>query len=184
MLLLRKLLNKILNFFVGSIDVDSLFTKIPFEETTGICANTLFENTEKVDLPKIEFMELLFLATKESYFIFNGKLYKQVDGVAMGSPLGPTLANTLLVHFEKDWLQNCPSDIKPYYCRRYVDFVFVLFTSPQHLEAFRNFLNGRHANIPFTIESKSKTECPFLIYRLVVKIKHLPPLSTVNLTYL
>ena len=28
---------------------------------------------------------------------------------------------------------------------------------------------------------KSKTECPFLMYRLVVKIKHIPPLSTVNL---
>ena len=74
-------------FFMGSLDVDSLFTSIPLEETINICANTLFENTEKVEgLSKIEFKELLFLATKESYFIFNGKLYKQVDGVAMGSP--------------------------------------------------------------------------------------------------
>ena len=31
------------------------------------------------------------------------------------------------------------------------------------------------------LKVKSKTECPFLMYRLVVKIKHLPPLSTVNL---
>ena len=29
---------------------------------------------------------------------------------------------------------------------------------------------------------KSKTECPFLMYRLYVKIKHLPLLSTINLT--
>ena len=60
---------------------------------------------EKVEgLSKIEFKELLSLATKESYFVFNGQLYKQVDGVAMGSPLGPTLANAFLVHFEKNWL--------------------------------------------------------------------------------
>ena len=40
------------------LDVDSLFTNIPFDET--------IENTEKVDgLSKIEFKELLFLATKE-----------------------------------------------------------------------------------------------------------------------
>ena len=72
----------------------------------------------------------------------KGKLYKQGDGVTTGSSLGPTLANAFLVHFERNWLQNCPPDIKTYYYRRYVDDIFVLFTSPQHLEAFRNLLNG------------------------------------------
>ena len=90
-------------FFIGSLAVDSLFINIPLEETIDICTNTLFENTEKVEgLSKREFKELLFLATKESYIIFNGKLYKQVDGIAMGSPSGPTLANAFLVHFEKN----------------------------------------------------------------------------------
>ena len=28
-------------------------------------------------------------------------MYRQIDGVAMGSPLGPTLANFLLGHIEK-----------------------------------------------------------------------------------
>ena len=72
----------------------------------------------------------------------------------MGSPLGPTLANAFLVYFEKNWLQNCPSDFTPHYYRRYVDDIFVWFTSPKHLEAFRNFRNGRHANMPFTIKSE------------------------------
>ena len=88
---------------------------------------------EKVGLSKIEFKELLSLATKNSYFIFNRQLYKQVDGVAMGSPLGPTLANGFLVHFEK----NCPSDFKPHYYQQYFDDIFVLFTSPKRLEAFQ-----------------------------------------------
>ena len=143
--------------FMGSLDVDSLFTNIPLEETIDICTNTLFENMEKVEgLSKIEFKELLSLATKESYFIFNGQLYKQVDGVAMGSPLGPTLANAFLVHFEKNWLQNCPSDFKPHYYRRYVDDTFVLFTSPKYLEAFRNFLNGRDANMSFKFQCEKQ----------------------------
>ena len=79
--MLRKLLNKILIFlWKAYIYVDSLFTNIPHEETIDIYPITLFENTEKVeDLSKIEFKELLSFATKESYFIFNGKLYKQVD---------------------------------------------------------------------------------------------------------
>ena len=53
------------------------------------------------------------------------KLMEQVDGVAMDSPLGLTLANAFLVHFKKNWLQNCPFDLKPYYYRQYVDDIFV-----------------------------------------------------------
>ena len=111
---------------MGSTDVDPLFTNIPLEETIDICANTLFGNT---GLSKIEFKKLLYLATKESYFLFNRKLYKQVDGVAMGSPLGPMLANAFLVQFEKNWLQNCPPDFK-----RYIgNLCFIYLT-----ETFRN----------------------------------------------
>ena len=44
---------------MGSLDVNSLFTNIPFEETIDNCTITLFENTEKVEgLSKIEFKEL------------------------------------------------------------------------------------------------------------------------------
>ena len=149
-------------FFMGNLDVDFLFTNIPLEETIDICLNTLFENMEKVEgLSKIEFKKLLSLATKETYFLFKGKLYKQAEGVAMGSPLGLSLANAFLVHFEKKWLQNCPSDLKPYYYRRFVD-IFLLFTPPKHLEAFRNFLNGRQANMSITIENEKQNRLYFL----------------------
>lgn len=43
-----------------------------------------FENTERIEsLSNLEFKELLSLPPKESYFIFKGKLYVQVHGVAM-----------------------------------------------------------------------------------------------------
>ena len=84
------LLLKDSELFMGSLEVDPLFTNTSLEETIDICTNIIFENTEKVvGLSEIEFEELLSLATKESYFIFIGNLYKQVNGVAMGSPLGP-----------------------------------------------------------------------------------------------
>ena len=74
-------------FFIGSLDADPVFTNIPLEETIDICADTLFENTKTVEgLSEIEFKECLSLATKKSYFIFNGKFYKQVDKVDMDSP--------------------------------------------------------------------------------------------------
>ena len=87
---------------MGSLDVDSLFTNIPLDKTIDICTNQLFENTDTVEgFKKSELKQLLCLATKESYFIFNSLLYKQVDGVAMGSPLGPSLANAFLSYCEK-----------------------------------------------------------------------------------
>ena len=52
-------------------------------------------------LNKSEFKELLSLATKETYFIFNAFLCKQTDFVAIGSTLGPTAANAFLCFFEK-----------------------------------------------------------------------------------
>ena len=74
-----------------------------------ICTNELFKESETVEsLSKTDFKELLSLATKDSHFIFDGTLYKQIDGVAMGSPLGPTLANAFLVYHEKNWLEHCP----------------------------------------------------------------------------
>ena len=35
----------------------------------------------------------MLVATRGDEFSFNSQKYKQLDGVAMGSPLGPALAN-------------------------------------------------------------------------------------------
>ena len=79
-----------------SLDVHSRFTNIRLKETFNIYANTLFENTEGVEgLSKIQFREVLSVASKKFYFIFNGKLCKQYDGVAMDSPLCRILPNAL-----------------------------------------------------------------------------------------
>ena len=75
------------DLFIGSLDVDSLFTQIPLEETIEICTNELCQESETIDgLSKTEFKEILSLATKDSHFICNGTLYKQIDGGAMGPP--------------------------------------------------------------------------------------------------
>ena len=60
-------------FCMGSLDVDSLFTNIPLDETIDICVNQLFENTDTVEgFIKSELKQLLCLAKEKSYFIFNG----------------------------------------------------------------------------------------------------------------
>ena len=88
----------------------------------------------------------------ESFYIFDGKFYEQCDDVAMGSPLGPTLANVFMCHFENIWLENCPSHFKPIAYSRFVDDTFLLFRSKDHVEIFRNYLNKQHKNIKLTSE--------------------------------
>ena len=112
-----------------SFDIESLSTNIPLEETISICVDKLFENKTKVNnLTKESFQTLLELATLDSFFIFDGKYYKQKDGVAMGSPLDPTLANMFLYHFEEQWMFDCPIGYKPISHRNYVDDVPLLFS--------------------------------------------------------
>ena len=113
------------SFYMRRLDVGSLFSNIPLEETISICTESIYDqNHSIVGLNNSEFIELLSLATKESYFIFNEILYKQIDGVAMGSPLGPTLANAFLCFYEKKWLEQRSDKFKPLYYRRYVNDIF------------------------------------------------------------
>ena len=90
------------NLYIASLDIESLFTNIPLEETIKNCVNNLFSNNfHGGKLSRKDLYDLLQLAATESSFIFDNKLYKQIGGVAMSSPLGPTLANGFLCHYEK-----------------------------------------------------------------------------------
>ena len=93
--------------YMASLDVDSLVTNIPLEETIDISIDSLYkdhENSPKI--PQDVFRNLLTVAPKESFFMFNNKFYKQLDGVTMGSPLGPALANIFMCSFRNKWLKD------------------------------------------------------------------------------
>ena len=94
--------------------------------------------------------------------LFDQEFYKQYDGLAMDSPLGPMLANLFLCYHEKIWLQSCPSEFKPVIYRRYVDDTFLLFRSKHQIEKFRNYLNRQHKNIKFTSETENENSISFL----------------------
>jgi hypothetical protein len=151
------------NYIMASFDVESLFTNIPLDETISIITNNLFSKCSTVSgLNKQQFQSLLELSVKNTQFVFNGSLFEQIDGVGMGLPLGPTMANAFMSHYEKIWLENCPSDFKPKLYRRYVDDTFLLFSSRDHVQKFLDYLNAQHANIRFTSETEVDNELAFL----------------------
>ena len=89
-----------------SYDVSASFTNVPLEETIQILANKAFtwnwfNETHNLNITQDDLVELLRVATKHQLFQFNGSLYEKIDGVAMGSPLGPLMANTFLCFIEE-----------------------------------------------------------------------------------
>jgi len=60
-----------------------------------------FNFTYDLNISKQDLVELLGVATKGQLFQFNGALYEQTDGVAMGSPLGPLLATVFMSSLEE-----------------------------------------------------------------------------------
>ena len=100
-------------------------------------------------------------------FEYNGKLYKQVDGVTMGSPLGPTLANIFLANIERDIFANDENYHPRLYCR-YVDDIFTVFSADHNFETMLNILNTQHPNLKFTYELGNHT-LPFLDANISIK---------------
>ena len=159
--------NKNHNLFMASLDVDSLFTNIPLDETIDIVTQKVYGNGELVNgLLKSDFKRLLKLSTQGAVFYFNGCYYRQKDGVAMGSPLGPALANAFLCHHEQYWLENCPLAFAPVFYARYVDDIFVLLRSREHVTRLADYLSSQHHNINFTFEIEENDCLPFLDVRV------------------
>ena len=85
---------------MASLDVEALFTNIPLNETIDNCVSDLHnKNLYNEKLGKRDLFKLLEITTSKSPFIFGYLLYKQIDGVAMGSPDGEPDGSPLQMHF-------------------------------------------------------------------------------------
>ena len=95
-----------------SFDVVSLLTNVPLEETINILIKIIYDKNEiNTNIPKHEMKELLYLWTKNAHFTLNSNTYVQADGVAMGSPYGPVLANIFMVELEQNIIPTLSKDI-------------------------------------------------------------------------
>ena len=122
------------NVIMASFDITSLFTNIPLDETIDIIVNKCFSNTYRFHgFTQQQFTNLLTMTVKNCPFLFDGKLYHQKNGVAMGSPLGPLFAKIFLSFHERTWLADCPHTFKPMFYTRYVDDCFLIFQSKEQV---------------------------------------------------
>ena len=101
----------------------------------------------------------MLIATRGVEFSFNNQIYKQIDGVAMGSPLGPALANIFMGFHESRLFYNT---VKPGVYFRYVDDTFVIFSSQLGCNYFHEKLNLLHPALKFTAEKEQNNSLSFL----------------------
>ena len=140
-----------------SFDVVSLFTNVPLNETIEMITNGLPDS----NIPKKSLTSLLKCVTG-GLFQYNNKLYSQIDGVSMGNPLAPTIANFFMgtleaTLFNKDDVNN------PVLYIRYVDDIFCIFRKDVLFNDFEERLNKLHKAIKFTHElGTQENELPFL----------------------
>ncbi|XP_068755893.1 uncharacterized protein [Montipora capricornis] len=153
-----------------SYDVSSLFTNVPLDETIQLLANRAFTNnwfntTYDLNLTKRDLVDrLLSVASKGQLFQFNGALYEQTDGVAMGWPLGPLLANVFMSHIE----ENVEREGKlPSFYRRYVDDTLTIMPNKETASNFLDTLNQAHFSVKFTMETECNGMLPFLGIQLL-----------------
>ena len=103
--------------------------------------------------------ELLLLCTKEVPFSFNEEMYMQVDGVMMGSPLGPLFANIFMCELENYVIPRLADKLSNW--MRYVDDTFALI-KPEEERYVQEELNSYHQNIQFTYELEDQRKIAFL----------------------
>ena len=149
---------------IASIDVESLFTNVPVEDTIKIILDEVYDkrsnNLPPLKLSRAILEKLLRACTTECPFRGpDGKMYVQKEGVAMGSPLGPLFANFYMCFIENKTLSET-SPAPSTYCR-YVDDIFVEVQDGEHLQ---KVIAGLEANsvLRFTSENSIDSTLAFL----------------------
>ncbi|XP_071439841.1 uncharacterized protein [Hetaerina americana] len=136
-------------------DVVSLFTKVPVRESLAI----LQRFTSK-GLPP-DFPKLVEFCLESNYFLWNGDIYQQTEGAAMGSPLSPAIADIFMEDLEEKALASC--NLPPKCWLRCVDDTFVIWPhGEEKLEEFHRELNNINSAIKFTKELEKDGRLPFL----------------------
>jgi len=133
---------------------------------------------------------LLDFILNHNYFKFNGKVYRQLQGVAMGNALAPPLAIAFMGCLEERILQT--AEVVPKLYGRFIDDCLAIWTAGREaLTKFLDLCNSIHPSIKFTPESTCDGNAvPFMdtIFNVVdgkisFQLYRKPTDSNVNINY-
>ena len=168
--------------YIVSFDVRSLFTNVPLKKIIKICLDRLYRGdpNHRPSIPESTLKKLLELCVCNNTFVFNGKVYEQIDGVAMGSSLGPLLANVHMAHLEEEFILKSSQPFNPTIYRRYVDDTFCLFREREHATKILEFINSIDPAIQFKMEDKVELDDRLSFLDTVIKRSSNNPYPEIN----
>ena len=111
-------------------------------------------------------VELFRLCVENTYFIFNGKLYIQVYGLAIGAATSGFAADIFMENLEKRALQTFANP--PSIWKRYVDDTLAKLKIID-VDNFLTHLNSLHPRIKFTTELMQNRTIAFLDTEIMIK---------------
>ena len=133
-----------------SFDIESLFTNVPIEDAIKATLHKLENDpglADRTNLTPAQIADLLNFVLRSTYFQYNGPIYEQKDGAAMGSPVSAVIANIFMEDFEEHAIAN--AIYKPKIWKRYVDDTFTILDRDQ-VDGFLQHLNNQQTTIRFT----------------------------------
>ncbi|XP_068250795.1 uncharacterized protein [Palaemon carinicauda] len=145
---------------IASMDVESLFTNVPVDETIDLIADRVYrdETTPKLNIPEQALRTFLAICTKRAPFTTHrGHMYLQKDGVAMVSPLGVLFAIFYMEVVEERVFSQLECPLAYF---RYIDDTFVKATSTQAIENFRRTFEDNSV-LHFTLENSVDNSLPY-----------------------
>ena len=146
---------------LASLDADSLFTNVPVEETIDIICKYVYQHPA-LPPPKIkpDIMRKLLRActTQVPFTDHNGRLYTQINGVSMGSPLAPTFAEYYVAHIENGIFEKVPA---PNMYVRYVDDILILTDNTDEVHKLKDIFQ-KESVLTFSHEFSNNSKIPFL----------------------
>ena len=147
------------HYVLVSLDVTSLFTNIPKDLVIGIIKNKWRFISAYTTMSRDFFCQVVEFLFNSSYFSFNGKIYQQLDGSAMGNPASPAFANLLMNELINTVLHSLSFDLS--FIKLYVDDTLLACPVDKVTQLLDKF-NRFHPKIKFTIEVESDGKIPFL----------------------
>ena len=96
---------------LSSYDVSALFTLVPIDPALKIIKDLLVKDPTLKDRTVLGIDDIIFLlefCLKNTYFSFQVQFFEQVEGMAMGSPVHPIVANLYMEYLEQKALSTAP----------------------------------------------------------------------------
>ena len=117
------------------------------------------ELNEVTNITASNIVKLFRICVEETYFMFNGKMYKQVNGLAIGASTSGFAAELFMQRLEERAIRTFTEPPNIY--KRYLDDTFAKLKK-RVVEDFLAHLNSQHPRIKFTTETQQNGKIAFL----------------------